>query len=79
MEAKHSRSQTWQKLPQWKLGMKKTQLRGSDKKPSMLETGRAETNSAESSGGSVSDSIGPPVKIGGPLSYDWKDIWLTKA
>ena len=38
-EAKHSRSPTQQKLPQWKLSMKKTQHRGSDKKPSMLETG----------------------------------------
>ena len=32
-EAKHSRSPTQQKLPQWKLNVKKTQSRGRDKKP----------------------------------------------
>ena len=37
-EAKHSRSPTQQKLLQWKLNMKKTQHRGSDKKPSVLKT-----------------------------------------
>ena len=40
-EAKHSRSPTQLKLPRWKLNRKKTQHRGSDKKPSMLETGTA--------------------------------------
>ena len=40
----------------------------------MLETGTAKTNSEESSYGSVSDSRRPPVKIGGPHSYGWKDM-----
>ena len=38
-EAKHSRSPTLRKLPWWKVNVKKTQGRGSDKKPSVLETG----------------------------------------
>ena len=38
-EAKHSRSPTGQKLLQWKLNTKKTQHRGSDKKPNALEMG----------------------------------------
>jgi hypothetical protein len=79
VEAKHSRSPTQQKLPQWKQNAKKTQCRGSDKKPSMLETQTAKINSSESSCGSVSDSRRPPVKVGGPRSYGWKDIWLTKS
>ena len=37
-EAKHNRSPTQQNLPRWELNTKKTQHRGSDKKPSMLET-----------------------------------------
>ena len=46
-EIKHSRSPTQRKLPpRWKLDAKKTQLRGSDKKPRMLETGTAKTNLA---------------------------------
>ena len=68
-EAKHSRSPTRQKLMQWKLNGKKTQCNGSDEKPSMLETGTAKTNLAESSHGSVSDSRRPPVKVVGPRSY----------
>ena len=40
-EAKHGRSPTQQKLPWWKLNTKKTQHRGRDKKPNMLETGTA--------------------------------------
>ena len=40
-EAKHSRSSTLRKLPWWKVNAKKTQGRGSDKKPSVLETGTA--------------------------------------
>ena len=40
-EAKYSRSPTRQKLPRWKLNAKKTQCRGSDKEPSLLETGTA--------------------------------------
>ena len=59
--------------------MKKTQHRGSDKKPGVLETRTAKTISAESSHGSVSDSRRSPVKAGGPHSYGWKDIWLTKS
>ena len=50
-ETKHSRSPTWRKFPRWKLDAKKIQLRGSDKKPSMLDTGTAKTNLAESSRG----------------------------
>jgi len=63
----------------WKLNTKEIQCSGNDKKPSMLETGTAKTNSAESSYGSISDSRRPPVKVGGPHSYGWKDIWLTKS
>ena len=37
--ARHSRSPTQQKLPQWKQNAKKTQHRGSDKKPNGLDTG----------------------------------------
>ena len=67
-EAKHSRSPTLQKLLQWNLNMKKTQCRGIEKKPSVLETGKAKTNSTESSSGSVSDSRRPLVKVGSPHS-----------
>ena len=59
--------------------MKKNQHRGNDKKPSILETGKMKTNSAESSHGSVSDSRRSPVKVGGPHSYGWKDTSLTKS
>ena len=38
-EAKHSRSPTPWKLPLWKMNVKKTQCRWSDKKPSTLEMG----------------------------------------
>ena len=79
MEDKHKRSPNQQKLQWWKLNMKKTQHRGSDKKPGVLETRTAKTNSAESSHGSVSDSRRSPVKAGGPHSCGWKDIWLTKS
>ena len=47
VEAKHSRSPIWRKLPWWKLNVKKTECRGSDKKSSLLETGTAKTNSAK--------------------------------
>ena len=59
--------------------MKKTQHRGSDKKPRVLESGTAKTNSAESSHSSVSDARRPLVKVGDPCSYGWNDIWLTKS
>ena len=59
--------------------MKETQHGGSDKKPSVLETGTVKINLAESSHSSVSDSRRPPGKVGGPGSYGWKDIWLTKS
>ena len=36
----------------------------------MLETGKAKTNSAESSRGSVSDSKRPPTGVGAPCPYD---------
>jgi hypothetical protein len=52
---------------------------GTDKKPSVLETGTAKINSAESSHGSVSDFRRPLVKVGDTRSYGWKDIWLTKS
>ena len=48
-----------------------------DKKPTVLETGTAKSNSAESSCGS--DSRRPSVSLGSPHSYGWKDIWLTKS
>ena len=75
-EIKRSRSPAWQKLLWWKLNAKETQPNGSNKKPSMLKTGTAKTNSAESSHGSVSGSR-PPVKVKGPRRSGWKDIWLT--
>jgi len=78
-EAKYSRSPIRQKLPWWKLNLKKTQHSVNDKKPSMLETRTAKANLAECSCGSVSDSRRAPVKVGGPHSYGWKDIWLTKS
>ena len=56
--------------------MKKTQLSGSEKEPGMLETRTAKTSSAESSYSSVSDSRRPPVNVGGPRPYGWKDIGL---
>ena len=64
---------TWQKL-----NVKKTQHSESDRKPSILETRTAKTYSAESSHGSVSDSRRPPVKVVGPCTYVWKDIWQKK-
>ena len=76
VEAKHSRSPTRWNLRWWKLDVKKTQRRGRDTKPSMLESGTAKTISAESSRGSVSDSRRPPIGVGSPHPYGWKDIWL---
>ena len=64
---------TWQKLMLWELKTKETQHSGSQKKPTVLETGIAKTNSAGSSHGSISDSRRPPVKVGGPHPYGWKD------
>ena len=55
--------------------VKKTQCRGSDKEPRLLETGTAKTNSAESSSGPVSDSRRPPVKVRDPRSYGWRDLY----
>ena len=78
-EAKPNRSPTVQKFPWWKMNTKKTQPSGSDRKPSVLETETAKTNLTESSCGSVSDTRRHPVKVGCPLFYDWKDIWLTKS
>ena len=40
-EAKQSRSPTWRKLLRWKLNVRRTQHRGSDKMPRVLETGTA--------------------------------------
>ena len=79
METKHSRSPALRKLMWWKLNTREIQCSGSDKKPSMLETGTAKTNSAESSCGSISDSRRPPIKVGSPHPYGRKDILLTKS
>ena len=49
-EAKHIRKSNLAKFPQWKLKEKKTQCRGNDKKPSVLETGTAKTNSRKLTG-----------------------------
>jgi len=65
------------KVPIVEAHAKKTQRSGSDKKPTVLETGTAKRNSAESSRGS--DSRRPSVRVGSPHSYGWKDIWLTKS
>ena len=78
-EAKHNRSPTWRKLLWWKLNMMKTQHRESDKKPSILETGTAKTNSAKSPCDSISDSRKPLARVGSPHPYGWKDIWLIKS
>ena len=78
MEAKHSRSPTWQKLMWWKLNTKKTQHSGRDKKPSMLETRTAKTNLVESSRGSVSNSRRPVVKEEA-LTPVVGRTWLTKS
>ena len=63
VEAKHSRSPARRRLLWQKLNSKKTQRSASDKKPSMLASGTAKANSAESSGGPGSDSRRPPVKV----------------
>ena len=76
-EAKHSRSPAGWRLPQWEVNAKKTQHRGSDKKPSVLETRIAQNNSAESSRGSVSGR--PLVKAGCPHSNGWRDTYLIKS
>ena len=77
-EAKFSRSPTW-----WKLVVeaehKENLVQGSDKKPSVLETGTANNELSRSSCGSVSDSRRPLFKVGGRHSYGWKDICLTKS
>ena len=39
----------------------------------------AKTNLAESLHGSVSSSRRPPVKVGSPCSYGWKEVWLRKS
>ena len=41
------------------------------------DSGKA--NLAESSCGSASDSGRPPVKVGDPCSYGWRDICLMKS
>ena len=46
--------------------------------PAWWKPGQWKMNSAESSRSSVSDSRRPQVKVGGPCSYGWKDICLTK-
>ena len=76
VEAKHSRSSTQWKLPWWKQNVKKTQRNGSDKKPSMLETRTAKTNSAENSCGSISNSR-PLVKIGSRSLILWLKGHMT--
>ena len=65
------------KAPVVEAELKKTQHSGSDKKTSGLETGTTKANSAERS--HSSGSRRPPIKVGGPRSYGWKDIWLTKS
>ena len=42
--------------------------------PPSWRLGRWKSNSAESSRSSVSDSRRPPVKVGGPCSYGWRDM-----
>ena len=42
--------------------------------PSCWKPGQWKMNSAESSHSSVSDSRRPPVNLGGPRSYGWRDI-----
>ena len=46
VEAKHSRIPTHWELMRWKLNAKKKACNGSDKKPSVLESGTVKTNSA---------------------------------
>ena len=65
------------KAPTVEAELKKAQSSGSDKKPSVLETGTTKANSAEMS--HSSGSRRPPIKVGGPHSYGWRDIFLTKS
>ena len=63
-EAKHSRSPTRQKLLQWKLNMKKTPRRGSDKKSRILETGNQDSEKQTQQKAHVAQ---PQIK---------EDLWL---
>ena len=60
---KHSRGTTRGKLPWWKLNEKKTQRRGSDKKPGMLDTR------------TVKNKLSRKLT---QLSLIPKDLWLRK-
>ena len=64
---------------QQKLNAKTTQCIGSDKKPSMLQTGTVKTKLSR---GLMQLSLRfqkTSVKVGSPCSYGWKDIWVTKS
>ena len=70
-EANHSRSPTQRSSR----GRSWTQRkRSAGEGPSCGKLGQWKTNSAESSQSSVSDSRRPPVKVGGPRSYGWRDM-----
>ena len=70
-EAKHSRSPTQRSS----CGTRWTRRKPSaGEGPSCWKRGQWKMNSAESSRGSVSDSRRPPVKVGGPRSYGWRDM-----
>ena len=60
-ESSRGRSRTWRKPSTGKVS-------------SCWKPGQWKANSAESSHGSVSDSSRPPVKVGGPSSYGWRNM-----
>ena len=66
------------KAPVVEAELKKTQHSGSDKKPSVLETGTAKTNLAKLTW--LSLRFQKTCSWGRKSSpYSWKDIWLTKS
>ena len=53
---------------------RKSSAREVPRGPSCWRPGEWKTNSAESSRSSASDSRRPPVKVGGPCFYGWRDM-----
>ena len=83
-QAQWGRDQTQQKPNLAEVHMVETEHEGNLAQWKWQEAQRAgnrdnKTNLAESSHDSVSDSRRPPVKVGGPHPYGWKDVWLTKS
>ena len=79
VEDKHNRKPNSAKAPVVEAGREENPAQGQWQEAECTRNGDSKTNSAESSHSSVSDSRKSPVKAGGPRSYGWKDVWLTKA